>query len=176
MDTSKMIEHLEDTSLFEIYQTSVLLRKILNDPKRIAKVRAQLTPHQVVSYLGARTHRETAATVVQLGRTNVLLKSHQDGAQWRVPYYMINLAGITSPSPVRSGKVDSLSLRVGDSVGFVDKQNQSVYGVVQKLNRKTASIKLQNGQAWRVAYELLFYVMEAVSIRTPQKNPTIILA
>lgn len=170
-----MLEHLENASLFEIYQTSVVLKKILGDPKRIAQIRSKLAPHQVVSYFNARTNQAIAATVVQLSNTKVLLRNHHDGKNWQVPYYMINLGPITQQASMRSGKVDSLSLRVGDSVGFTDRQNRSLYGVVQKLNRKTASLILQNGEAWRVAYEQLFHVMEAMPIKATAER-TVVLA
>ncbi|MBP9729760.1 MAG: hypothetical protein KBD23_06490 [Gammaproteobacteria bacterium] len=170
-----MLEHLENASLFEIYQTSVVLKKILGDPKRMAQIRSKLAPHQVVSYFNARTNQAITATVVQLSNTKVLLRNHHDGKNWQVPYYMINLGSSTQHASMRSGKVDSLSLRVGDSVGFVDRQNRSLYGVVQKLNRKTASLILQNGEAWRVAYEQLFHVMEAIPIKATAER-TVVLA
>ena len=171
-----MLEHLENASLFEIYQTSVVLKKILGNPKRIAGIRSKLMPNQNVSYFNARTNQAIAATVVQLGNTKVLLRNHHDGKNWQVPYYMINLGRIKQQASVRSGKVDSLSLRVGDSVGFVDRQNKSMYGVVQKLNRKTASLILQNGEAWRVAYEQLFHVMEAIPLKATLSERTVVLA
>ncbi len=170
-----MLEHLENASLFEIYQTSVVLKKILSDPKRMAQIRSKLAPHQVVSYFNARTNQAIAATVMQLSNTKVLLRNHHDGKSWQVPYYMINLGPITQQAAMRSGKVDSLSLRVGDSVGFTDRQNRSMYGVVQKLNRKTASLILQNGEAWRIAYEQLFHVMEAIPIKATAER-TVVLA
>jgi len=175
MNTLKMLVNLENASLFEIYQTTVVLKKILGNPKRIAGIRSKLMPNQTVSYFNARTNQAIAATVVQLGNTKVLLRNHHDGKNWQVPYYMINLGHITQQASVRSGKVDSLSLRVGDSVGFVDRQNKSMYGVVQKLNRKTASLTLQNGEAWRVAYEQLFHVMEAIPIKATSER-TVVLA
>jgi hypothetical protein len=56
-------------------------------------------------------------------------------------------------------------------VGFINRQNVALYGTVVKLNDKTASIKLFTGERWRVSYNMLFYVVDAVTIKGNLSTP-----
>ena len=47
------------------------------------------------------------------------------------------------------------SLSVGDSVKFKGRQGETVRGVVDKVNRKTAMVRSAGGQMWRVTASLL---------------------
>jgi hypothetical protein len=47
---------------------------------------------------------------------------------------------------------------VGDAVGYGSRGNEEVYGVVARLSRKTATVRLTTGNEWRVPYRLLFRV------------------
>ena len=78
---------------------------------------------------------------------------------------MINTTGMKTEFGFHSGKVDRLTLKVGEQVGFVNRQNIALYGTVAKLNDKTASVKLFTGERWRVSYNMLFYVVDAVTIK-----------
>ena len=59
-------------------------------------------------------------------------------------------------------------LRVGDTVGFRNRSNREVYGVVTKLNPKTASVRLTTAEQWRVHYGFLFHVLDAQADPTQQ--------
>jgi hypothetical protein len=52
-------------------------------------------------------------------------------------------------------------LKVGDAVGFRDRQNQDKYGRVVALNQKTATILTKDNQKWRVAYQFLSPVIDS---------------
>ena len=56
--------------------------------------------------------------------------------------------------------LEKIQLKVGDTVGFQDKQNNDVYGEIIRLNQKTATIVTNANAKWRVAYELLYLVIE----------------
>ena len=75
---------------------------------------------------------------------------------------MLNISGTQSDFKGSHGRVDRLTLRVGESVGFINhRDNKELYGIVIKLNQKTATIQLSTGAKWRVSYNLLFYVMDS---------------
>ena len=163
MDYSKIIALIEQGSLFELYRLQIMLRKMLDDPKRIHEIRVQLRPNQMVSYFDDRTNQEIEATILDLGRTYVGVQHRQDGKKWKIHYYMLKLQKEFNPSNFStSGKVNSLTLKVGEHVGFVNRAGVTLYGVVIKLNQKTASIELSTGAKWRVSYHLLFYVIEGI--------------
>ena len=64
-----------------------------------------------------------------------------------------------STSSARRG-LDKSELKVGDMVGFQDKQNNDVYGEVIRLNQKTATIVTNTGAKWRVAYTFLGLIID----------------
>ncbi len=51
-------------------------------------------------------------------------------------------------------------LKVGDHVGFKNKEGQDLYGKVIRLNPKTATIEVGPKHEWRVAYSYLFPVLD----------------
>nr|MBA3321371.1 hypothetical protein [Pyrinomonadaceae bacterium] len=57
--------------------------------------------------------------------------------------------------------LDRSRLKVGDAVGFRDRQNLDKYGRVVALNQKTATILISDNQKWRVAYQFLFPVIDS---------------
>jgi hypothetical protein len=56
--------------------------------------------------------------------------------------------------------LDKSQIKVGDRVGFLDRQNNDVYGKVIRLNRKTATILTDDHTDWRVGYGLLYLVID----------------
>src|SRR5947209_3759412 len=86
------------------------------------------------------------------------------GRRWSIPFYAVNVEGvetdIRAAAPEQQA-LDRSQLRVGDAVGFHDRQNQDKYGRVVALNRKTATILTTDDQKWRVSYQFLFPVIES---------------
>lgn len=85
-----------------------------------------------------------------------------DGKQWSIGFYAVNLEGVNSDlrSPQGQARLDRTLLQVGEQVGFHDREHRELYGKVHRLNPKTASILTTDGLQWRVAYSLLFRVVE----------------
>jgi len=56
--------------------------------------------------------------------------------------------------------LDKSQVRVGDRVGFENKEGEVLYDKVVRLNRKTVTMIVGSEDKWRVAYSLLFPVIE----------------
>ena len=83
---------------------------------------------------------------------------------WSIPFGAVNVEGVETDIGVGtagSHGLDRSRLKVGDAVGFRDRQNQDRYGRVLALNQKTATILTGDGQRWRVAYQFLFSVIDS---------------
>ena len=165
MDYSALLKALEQASLFDLWRLNAAIGRALDDPARIAAVRRQLRPDQDIRYFEAGENREITATIIQVKRTRVLVRNHHDGRKWNIPFYMINLEGVDTA--IRSTgdrrKVNREGLRVGDRVGYLDRNNRERYGEVIKLNPKTAAVRLRTGEEWRVPYGLLFSVIDGTT-------------
>jgi len=170
MDYSEIVEELQKASLFDLHRLQVAINRLLENPDRIEEIKRQLRPGQEITYFDATENREIEAIVVKLKRTRVLVEHKRDQQRWNIPLYYVNLERVDTEIKVPSGKVglDKSQLKVGDRVGFRDKQNNDLYGEVIRLNPKTATIRLEDNTQWRVSYKLLYSVIEGEQMGRPR--------
>ena len=160
MDFSKIINELNNASLFELYRLNSAIWDQLEDPKRLRLIKGCLKTGQVISYFDASENRLVDAHIVELKRTKVLVKNKHDGKLWNIYYYLINIDNVdTIINSTPNNKLNKTNLKVGDKVCFKDKKGSELFGEITKLNQKTAGVLV--GQVkWRVAYGLLNPIIE----------------
>ncbi len=160
MDYTQLLNELEKASLFDLYRLRVGIGKMLDQPDRITAIKRRLRIDMEVTYFDAGENRLIPATVEEIQRTKVVVRNLSDGQQWKIPFHIINMDGVDSDIHSDQGKVDRNRLKVGDLIGFYDRQQQEQYGEVVRLNQKTVTIHTKFGTKWRVAYSLLFKVVD----------------
>lgn len=160
MDYASLLDALGKASLFELWRLSAAIGRALEDPNKNEAIRANLRVGQSIRYFEAKENREIPGRVVEIKRSRALIQNDHDKKLWAIPFYMINLQGAHVDSHASPAKVRRDSLRVGDAVGYRSRTHREVYGVVIKLNRKTATVQLATGQQWGVPYSLLFYILD----------------
>jgi hypothetical protein len=161
MDYSRIIEELKQASLFDLYRLRVAIDHQLEDPQSIREIKSQLRPGQTITYFDGAENRLIEAQVIKLKRTRLLVKNTHNEQLWDVPFYWVNLDSVDTDITLSSTVgLDKSQLKVGDRVGFQDKQNNDVYGKVIRLNRKTATILTDDHTKWRVGYGLLYPLIE----------------
>ena len=164
MDYTFIIDELRSASLFDLFRLRAALSQQLEDPERIAQVRSRLRPGMLVSYFDEAQNRQIEATIIELHRTRLLVENRQDKARWSIPFGAVNVDGVETDiravAPEQRA-LDRSRLKVGEAVGFRDRQNQDKYGRVVALNQKTATILTSDNQKWRVAYQFLFPVIDS---------------
>jgi hypothetical protein len=161
MDYSKIMENLKQASLFDLYRLSIAINHQLENPQRVAEIKKRLKIGQIIRYFDPAENRLIEAKVIALKRTQLLVKNSHDQQQWTIPVYWVNLDEVNTDISVspRMG-LDKSQLRVGDIVGFQDKQNNDLHGEVIRLNQKTATIRTNANTEWRVGYEWLYLVID----------------
>ena len=156
MDYSKILAELNNASLFDLYRLRVAIDQQLENPQRLSEIKKCLTPGQKISYFDEKENRLIDAYVLKIMRTNVAIQNIHNQEKWQIPLYYVNLdevsTDIIDPSQIGLSKSQ---LKVGDMVGFRDKQNNDVNGKIIRLNQKTATIITSTNTRWRVAYEYL---------------------
>ena len=162
MDYSKIIKELKQASSFDLYRLRVAINQQLENPQRVKEIRSRLRPDQHITYFNATENRLVKAKVLKLKRTRLLVENEHDQQRWNIPFYFVNLDSVDTDI-ISSSKMglDREQLKVGDKVGFRDKQNNDVYGEVLKLNPKTATILTDDKMQWRVGYGWLYLVVES---------------
>lgn len=169
MDYTLITQELRAASLFDLFRLRAALTLQLDDPQRLDEVRVRLRPGMKITYFDEIQNRLVAANILELHRTRLLVENQQDQARWSIPFAAVNVEGVETDIKAGTAEphvLDRTRLKVGDPVGFRDRQNRDLYGVVVALNQKTATILTSDGQKWRVAYQFLFPVIESAGERT----------
>ena len=170
MDYSKIIGELKQASLFDLYRLSVAINQQLENHRRLSEIKESLRPGKNISYFDDTENKLIEAKVIKLMRTRLLVENIDDQQRWEIPLYYVNLDEVNTDiigSP--RTRLDKSQLKVGDMVGFQDKQNNDVHGKIIRLNQKTATIKTNTNTEWRVGYEWLYVVIDV-----DQRNPHLI--
>lgn len=161
MNYSDVLEALQSASLFDLYRLSVAIRHEMENSERIKQLRQSFKEGDVVSYFDDTTNSLQSATVIQKNLKYVEVKNTKDQKHWRIPYYLLNLAHVNTDIHAKhQEKLSQNMLKVGECVGF-SKDGEQVVGIVIRLNHKTVTLITPNQHRWRVAYSLLFKVIDA---------------
>ena len=162
LDYSALLQTLNDATLFDLWRLRAAISRSLEDPARLAAIRRQLHVGMVVRYFEASENRDLSAEILKIKRSRALVRNLHDGGRWDLPFYMLNLQGVDTSirTASKAQQVDRAQLRVGDKVGYFDRDHQERYGEVIRLNPKKAKVRLTTGEVWHVPYSMLFYVLE----------------
>ena len=160
MNYTAILEALGQASLFQLSRLNAAISNQLDDPARIAAVKRVLRVGQTVRWFDTTENRLVEARLLRMNRTRAEVQNVADGKRWTIPFYMIDLEDQdVAIAPRKRQALDRNSLRVGDRVGFMDRQGQERFGQVVKLNPKSASVQV-DAMRWRVAYGLLVAVID----------------
>ena len=162
MDYSRVFDDLSSASLFDLFRLSMAIEQQLDKPERIAQVRVRLRPGMEITFFDGERNHLVKATIIKLNRTRLDVHNHLDHRTWSIRYCMVNLENVETDIQInaKSKGVERSQLKVGDLVGFMNKQNQEKYGYITGLNQKTVSILVNDCEHWRVAYSFLFPIIE----------------
>lgn len=163
MDYTFIIDELRAASLFDLFRLRAAINLQLEDPQRITQVRRRLRPGMKIRYFDEAQNRLVEAAILELRRTRLLVKNLGDRKPWLIPFCAVNIDEVETDLRTAPGHnaLDRSNLKVGDQIGFRDRQNQDKYGQVIALNQKTATILTSDQQKWRVAYQFLFPVIDS---------------
>lgn len=107
-------------------------------------------------------NRHVRAKILELKRTRVSVQELESGSRYTLPMYWINVenADVALASRRASKGIARSDLRVGDRVGFRDRDNVTHYRKVTRRNPKPATLFVDSGLKWRVSYGLLFDIID----------------
>lgn len=160
MNLEAIRPEIEKASLYELWRLQSFIYKQLDDPIKQQKVRSLLKHGQNVAYFSREENRDIAAQVLEIHRSKVSVRNCHDQKIWLIPFYMLNIDASKVDLGGGKHRLDRNTLQVGNKVSFMRRDGAEAYGVVTKLNQKSASVKLACGAGWRVGYGLLSYVFE----------------
>ncbi len=167
MDYTEILGALNKATLFDLHRLKSAIYQELLNPERIDAIKMQLKPGQHISYFDSTLNCLIDAIVIKPKKTRCLVEHIKDGERWNIPFYYINLEGVDADiRPVKNQKgIPKSVLKVGDIVGFKNKEQNDIYGEVIRLNQKTATIQVDLQNKWRVSYGFLFPVLDGEQVQ-----------
>lgn len=162
MDYTAILQELNKASLFDLHRLQSAIYQELLNPQRIDQIKAQLKIGQLISYFDSESNSLVDAVILKIHRTRCLVRNTKDQKSWNIPFYYLNLDEVNTDiqPPKNADGIPKNSLKVGEKVGYKDRTNNDQFGIVMRLNPKTATIKLNERTTWLVPYRLLFRVIE----------------
>jgi hypothetical protein len=167
MQNQTLVDALDNASSLELFQLSMLVERLLTDPRRIVALRRLLHLGQVVRFYDWKHDQMRMARIVQMKDTQVLLQETETRVQWTLPYAAIEPPAPgqhtdapsppPQPQPARSLRAD---FKRGDKVSFVDRHLHARIGVITRVNQRTASVECEHASSWRVPFHMLRHVMD----------------
>lgn len=160
MDFSAVLDALNSASGFELYRLRAAIDRVLEDPKWIAAIRSQLRIGQQIEYFDGPTNTKFIGEIQEFRKKEVVVRQPDTGQRWLIVYTSINLDG--ADVRIRDNPAKGLSRQevgVGDTVGFLDRENRERSGKVVRLNQQSVTL-IADGKKWRVPYALLHWVVD----------------
>jgi hypothetical protein len=160
MDFTAILTLLKEASPYDLYRLRVALKNQMDDPEKIKAIRQHFSVNSDISYFNSIKNSLCRGMVLRKNLKKVVVMDREDTQVWTVSYYAINLTGKESDiQGDRHEKLTKNNLRVNDRIGF-DHEGKHYFGIVNKLNHKTASVLTSEHKRFRVGYGLLFKVIE----------------
>ena len=161
MNFSDTLKALNQASAFDLYRMRAAIDRVLDDPRWLKAVQSRLRVGQVSEYFDRQSNAMRPCQILEFRRKQVVVLDQLDGKRWLIAYAAINLDGVDAK--IREQPRQGLGrneVAVGETVGFLDRDQQQRAGRILRLNDKTVTM-LCNNQRWRVAYGLLHRVVDA---------------
>ncbi|MEJ7806798.1 MAG: hypothetical protein WKG03_12875 [Telluria sp.] len=161
MDT-RLLDALRIAPSIDLYELSIAITQMLNDPRRILEVRRHLHLGAPVMYFDHRRGTLAPGRVVKLQPTNATVQDDLTRTHWQLPYAAI----VADPAqraeqaaPATPRRPDITAFKLGDTVSFTDKYLRERVGTITRMNTKTYSL-LCDGEQWRVSPALLRKIID----------------
>jgi hypothetical protein len=160
MDYSQILAALRQASAFDLFRLRAAIDRTLDQPDWMLAVQSRLQVGQAVTYFDPPTNRAHVGPLLELRRKQAVVLDQETRRRWLISYAAINLdnADIEVREQPRQG-LGRNEVAVGDTVGFVDREQKERSGQVVRLNDKTVTL-MCNGQQWRVSYALLHRIVD----------------
>ena len=162
MNLSAVLDALDHASAFELFRLRAAIVRKLNDPRWIEAIRWRLRTGQEIEYFRTDLNTTRRARIMEFRRKQVDVLDLVDGRRWLIYFCTINVDGLDVQVREQVAKgLGRNEISAGQTLGFVDRDGLERSGIVLRLNDKTVTLKVGQ-QQWRVAYQLLHHVVDAI--------------
>ena len=125
-----------------------------------AAVRRRLHVGQALTFFDERDNGLRPGVLLECRRKQAVVLDQQSGQRWLISYAALNVD--RADVDIRERAAQGLGrheVRVGEVVGFQDREGHTRTGQVLRLNDKTVTLECDR-QRWRVSYDLLYRLID----------------
>lgn len=162
LNFAEKLEEYKEYTLFDLYRLGSLINKIITDPIRNSEVKKLLRVGMEVSYFSEEQNTEMLIQIMSVEKKRAKAKRVYDGATMSIPFYLLNIKNINKKftEPPSSG-VRKEDLKIGEVVTFNPGAGaEDKFGIIMRLNDKTATLRVDRVETWRVGYAQLFKIID----------------
>ena len=163
MSHQEFLKALDQLSLFDLSQINVGITHELDNPLKIARVKANLHIGMKVQYFSNRNNGMVSGEILELNPKNALIRRSdgQSFSNWNVPYHFIYVNAAPLQKDTLRKHLTKATTSMNMSVGF-QHQGLLYFGTVKRLNPTRATVAIDQ-KNYRVPYNMLFEVIEGES-------------
>lgn len=163
-DVEKVLEACQSLSSYQLTRLVHKVNRMLEEPERIAAIKAQIAPGETIEYFESEENRDVEAIFLKHNRTLATVCRTDTGQSWKIDYACIRIGEAEFRQRPLSSELSCDDISVGDYVGFKDRQHRERFGRVIRINQKTVTIDCDDGSSWRVAFTFLFPVIDSSAV------------
>jgi len=166
MEYSKILEHLQESSAYDLYRLQNVLERWLDDPNRVFRIKKAIHPGDVIEYYDSAEDREVKARVLSFQRSRLVVENLHDQKKFNIPYIAVNTAALAASE--HCAGVDRKQLQIGQMVSFYDAEGTLHSGEIIELSHQGATLETELG-VWRVSYAQLMPYQPLIAQESNQR-------
>ena len=163
MSYSQIIETINSASAFDLFRLKCAIDVEMESPQKLKAIISKLRVGEQYEYFDPTLNRTIPCQLIKINKTRALVKDLSKNLNYSVPFFMLNVDSSNTDINLNSEKLSKNELSVGATVGF-NHNGKDIFGVVMRLNTKTATISTTDHQRWRVPYQNLFKVINSEAV------------
>ena len=164
VDYTRLLDELNQASLFDLYRLNIAISNELDNPNRQAAVKQKLHLHMELTYFDPTKNRLVKGRLIEMRPKKAVVFDYEQDKRFIMPYYMLNIEGTATDITRQGEQLTANNLKVGDCVGF-NKAGKDIVGIIKSLNQKTVTLITTVNERWRVAYVYLYRVHDAETVQ-----------
>lgn len=156
IDLQDAMHSLQKASDLDLLRLSTAIGHLLRNPARILAIRRHLHLGQEVDFWNTRDQRMQRGRIIAFKPDQLVVQTETPRLNWTILYAAISIdPAAMPPQPPPERRPTRADFARGDNVSFEPQDMIARFGIIIRLNQKTATIATEDGMEWRVGYGVL---------------------
>ena len=162
MNYQDILDQLKHLSLFDLSRLQLALKYELDNPAKVAQIRAKLHVGMKIEYFAYDLNAVVSGVICELNPKSLITQEDGDPTRWRIPYHVLCVDATPVQDKSNSNHLTKATTSIQMSVGF-EHHGVLHFGKVVQRNPKKARVIVVGNKIWHVPYSMLFRVFESAA-------------